>query len=115
MMPRLAHSECKKMFVRLIALLPFSLLSISTQTALNVTITGKDFYLDGKPWLPKGVNVAAFVRPLHVGVIGWSIDASANLIKDHTDYEPTDYTSFKDCNDGSDSGGGRLLTNFSNN
>ena len=29
----------------------------------NVTIQGKDLYLDGKPWLPKGVDVEAFARP----------------------------------------------------
>ncbi|WP_353073618.1 cellulase family glycosylhydrolase [Tunturiibacter gelidoferens] len=51
---------------------------------------------------------------LHVGVLGWSIDTSAKLVKDHTSYQPTDYTSFQDCKDGSESGGGSLLARFPN-
>ncbi|MEE3626902.1 cellulase family glycosylhydrolase [Nitrospirillum sp. BR 11752] len=61
------------------------------------------------------LELMRLLASLHVGVIGWSIDTSAKLVKDHTAYEPTDYTSFKDCLDGSDSGGGRLLANFPNN
>ena len=32
-------------------------------SAQVVTIQGKTFYKDGRSWLPKGVNVTAFVRP----------------------------------------------------
>ena len=52
---------------------------------------------------------------LHVGVLGWAIDSpNAKLFKNHTDFQLTDFASFKDCRDGSDSGGGQLLANFPN-
>jgi hypothetical protein len=37
---------------------------LAAVSAQNVTIKGKDFYLDGKPWLPKGIKVEAFNRPI---------------------------------------------------
>ena len=39
------------------------LFPLSAMAAQDVTIRGKDFYLDGKPWLPKGVDVNGFVKP----------------------------------------------------
>lgn len=44
-------------------LLLLFLSSLAAIAAQDVTIKGKDFYLDGKPWLPKGVDVNAFVKP----------------------------------------------------
>ncbi|MGY3547471.1 endoglucanase [Bradyrhizobium sp. USDA 4472] len=32
--------------------------------AQNVTLKGREFFLDGKPWLPKGIDVEALNRPL---------------------------------------------------
>lgn len=29
----------------------------------NITIQGKAFYKDGKPWLAKGIDVNAFAKP----------------------------------------------------
>jgi endoglucanase len=34
--------------------------------AQNVTIADKDFYLDRKPWLPKGTNAEGFIRPAFI-------------------------------------------------
>ncbi len=50
--------------MRYLALLLGFLLPLSATAAQNVTIVGRDFYLDGKPWLPKGIDVEAFNRPL---------------------------------------------------
>lgn len=53
---------------------------------------------------------------LHVGVLGWAIDSpNAKLFKNHTDFQLTDLSSFRDCKDGSDAGGGQLLAHFPNN
>ena len=35
----------------------------SPSTAETITIKGKDLYRDGTPWLAKGVDVNAFVKP----------------------------------------------------
>ena len=35
-------------------------------SAQDITIQGKTFYKDGKPWLPKGDNIVAFVRPAFI-------------------------------------------------
>ncbi|OAF17257.1 hypothetical protein AXW67_10745 [Bradyrhizobium neotropicale] len=53
-----------RIVVRYVALVLGLLLPLSATAAQNVTIVGKDFYLDGKPWLPKGIDVEAFNRPL---------------------------------------------------
>jgi endoglucanase len=50
--------------MKYIALLMALLFSLPVLAAQNVTIAGKDFYLDGKPWLPKGIDVEAFNRPI---------------------------------------------------
>lgn len=49
----------KRFWMFLILLCPLAAVS-----AQNVSIKGKDFYLDGKPWLPKGIDVEAFNRPI---------------------------------------------------
>ena len=56
----------------------FALLLISAVVSINcsavaqtapavfgqqITIHGKDFYKDGKPWLPKGIKVEGFNEP----------------------------------------------------
>jgi hypothetical protein len=46
------QSMFKKMILPLAALA--CLLSVAPATAQGITIRGKDFYNDGKPWLPKG-------------------------------------------------------------
>jgi hypothetical protein len=61
------------------------------------------------------LSLLRYLEALHIGLVGWAIDSNAGkLVKDHTAYELTDYASFKDCKDGSDSGGGRLLANYPN-
>jgi endoglucanase len=41
--------------------------SVVAQTDLSskqqITIQGKTFYKDGKPWLPKGIDVETFAKP----------------------------------------------------
>lgn len=50
--------------MRLLLFVLALLFPVSAMAAQDVTIRGKDFYLDGKPWLPKGIKVEAFNRPL---------------------------------------------------
>jgi len=38
----------------------------------QVSIRGKDFYLNGSPWLPKGVKVEAFNRPILPSLPDWA-------------------------------------------
>lgn len=45
-------------------ILALILLPSVSRAAEEVTIQGKDFYLDGKPWLPKGIKIEGFNRPL---------------------------------------------------
>lgn len=35
-------------------------------SAQDITIRGKTFYKDGKPWLPKGIKIEAFNRPAYI-------------------------------------------------
>ena len=61
------------------------------------------------------LELMRLLASLHVGVLGWAIDSpNAKLFRNHADYQLSDFTSFRDCKDGSDSGGGRLLANFPN-
>jgi endoglucanase len=61
------------------------------------------------------LSMTRYLESLHVGLIGWAIDwKKPILVKDHTNFEPTDFTSFRDCNDGSISGIGKLLANYPN-
>jgi endoglucanase len=57
-----------------------------------------------------------YLEALHVGLIGWGLDSNyGKLVKDHTKYEPTDYSSFTGCTKTpSESGGGRLIANYPN-
>jgi len=50
--------------------------------AQDITIKGKDFYLDGKPWLPKGIDVEAFNRPLG-NYESASLQASARQLRQY--------------------------------
>ena len=53
-----------------------------------------------------------YLEPLHVGLIGWAIDSSyRKMVKDHTNFQPTDYSAFTDC---SIPRGGKLLANYPN-
>ena len=57
-----------------------------------------------------------YLQSLHLGLIEWGIESTrGKIVKDHHDFEPTNYAAFTDCNDGSDSGGGSLLAKFPNN
>jgi endoglucanase len=50
-----------------LALLTLAFVLLAPLTALaaqDVTLEGRGFFLDGKPWLPKGIDVEAFNRPL---------------------------------------------------
>jgi hypothetical protein len=47
----------------LFVILLFPLTAFASQ---DVAIKGKEFYLDGKPWLPKGVVVEGFNRPANI-------------------------------------------------
>lgn len=49
--------------VKRVCILLVFLSPLAATAAQNVTIKGKDFYLGGKPWLPKGVNAEGFIRP----------------------------------------------------
>lgn len=72
------RSEFRNLALALIALL-CGLLPIAA-SAENLTIQGRSFYRDGKPWLPKGVHVGAFNRPLNIASgPKWMNDASAQL------------------------------------
>ncbi|MHB8812757.1 MAG: cellulase family glycosylhydrolase [Steroidobacteraceae bacterium] len=42
------------------------LFPVSAVAAQHVTIKGKIFYLDGRPWLPKGLKIEAFARPAYI-------------------------------------------------
>ncbi|NYF51104.1 cellulase family glycosylhydrolase [Tunturiibacter gelidoferens] len=48
---------------RLVAVLAF-LVPPTVLASEDVTLKGREFYLDGKPWLPKGIDVEAFNRPI---------------------------------------------------
>ena len=58
-----------------------------------------------------------YLESLQIGLIGWAIDSKyGKLVKDHTNFQPTDYSTFADCSKTpSDSGGGKLLANYPNN
>ncbi|ASG24471.1 hypothetical protein [Nitrospirillum viridazoti] len=49
--------------MRVVAFLLVLLMSTPVLAAQSVALRGKDFYLDGKPRLAKGVDVNAFVKP----------------------------------------------------
>lgn len=52
--------------MRLVLFFLALLFPVSAMAAQDVTIKGKDFYLDGQPWLPKGVTVEGFNRPANI-------------------------------------------------
>lgn len=62
-------------------------------------------------------SLMRYLESLHIGLIGWAIDSNyGKLVKDHTNFQPTDYSAFMDCSKTpSDSGGGKLLANYPNN
>jgi endoglucanase len=58
-------------------------------------------------------SLMRYIESLQIGLVAWAIDSShGKLVKDRNSYQPTDYASFKDCKDGSESGGGLALANF---
>ena len=63
------------------------------------------------------LSLMRYLESLHIGLIGWAIDSNfGKMVKDHTKFEPTDYSAFTDCSKTpSDSGGGKLLANHPNN
>lgn len=57
-----------------------------------------------------------YLQARHLGLIEWGIESThGKIVKDHIDFKPTDYATFVDCDDGSDSGGGQLLAKFPHN
>jgi hypothetical protein len=61
------------------------------------------------------LSLIRYLESLRLGIVGWGIDSKVGLlVKDHSTFELSDYSSFRDCNDGSLSGGGRLLANYPN-
>ena len=62
------------------------------------------------------LSLIRYLESLHIGLVGWAIDSNyGRLVKDHTSFEPTDYSSFTECTKTpTDSGGGKLLANYPN-
>ena len=60
------YSGIEDNIVRYILVFLALLFPLSAIAAQDVTIRGKDFYLDGKPWTPKGIDVEAFSRPAFI-------------------------------------------------
>jgi len=62
-------------------------------------------------------SLMRYLESLHIGLIGWAIDSKfGKLVNDHTNFQPTDYSTFTDCSKTpGDSGGGKLLANYPNN
>ena len=71
----------------------------------------------GKTTPTLALELMRYLESLHIGLVAWAIDSNyGKLVKDHTSFEPTDYSSFTDCTKApSESGGGRLLANYPNN
>ena len=68
------------------------------------------------------LTLMRYLQSLHVGLVGWAIDSEyGKMVKDHTTYQPTDYTAFNGCAgkggppDDTGVGGGKLVTNYPNN
>ena len=70
----------------------------------------------GKTTPALALALMRYLESLHVGLVGWAIDSNyGKLVKDHTNFLPTDYSTFADCSKTpSDSGGGKLLVNYPN-
>ncbi|HLG84783.1 MAG TPA: cellulase family glycosylhydrolase [Bradyrhizobium sp.] len=62
------------------------------------------------------LSLMRYLQSLHLGLVEWGIESThGKIVRDHDGFAPTDYASFKACNDGSDSGGGELLVNYPHN
>ena len=63
------------------------------------------------------LSLMKYLEKLHVSLVGWGIESNyGKLFKDHTNFEPTDYSTFTNCSKTpSDSGGGKLFANFPHN
>ena len=69
----------KSRLVCLVTALCTELLPLAA-TAQDITIQGKTFYKDGKPWILKGVHVGAFDRPKFIpSAPKWRNDSSAQV------------------------------------
>jgi endoglucanase len=70
----------------------------------------------GKTTPTLALELMRYLESLHIGLVGWAIDSNyGKLIKDHTSFEPTDYSTFTDCSKTPGiAGGGKLLANFPN-
>jgi hypothetical protein len=62
------------------------------------------------------LSLVRYLEGLHVGLNGWAIESNyGKLFKDHTNFEPTNYSTFTDCSKApGDSGAGKLLANYPN-
>ena len=64
----------------------------------------------------QALSLIRYLRERNIGVIGRAINSqTGKLVLDHEKYEPTSYEHFQGCNDGSNSGAGRLIANFPRN
>ncbi|SKA38687.1 Cellulase (glycosyl hydrolase family 5) [Enhydrobacter aerosaccus] len=69
----------------------------------------------GKQTPAVALSLLRYLEDAHIGLIGWAIDwPDPKLVKDHTNFEPTDFSSFTDCKDDSISGAGKLLARYPN-
>lgn len=70
----------------------------------------------GKNLPTVALTLVRYLQSLHLGLIEWGIESThGRIVQDHTDFQPTDYSTFTGCKDGSVSGGGKLLANYPNN
>ena len=59
------------------------------------------------------VALLRYLAKLNIGLIGWAVDTQwPTLVKSHDDFQPTDFSAFTGCNDGSNAGGGKLLAAY---
>ena len=60
------------------------------------------------------LTLMRYLEKLHVGLVGWGMESNyGKLVKDHTSFQPTDYSTFTDCSKvPGESGGGKLLANY---
>jgi endoglucanase len=67
----------------------------------------------GKETPERAASLLRYLAARRIGLIGWAIDTGwPTLVKSHENFEPTDFSGFADCKDGSNSGGGKLLAAY---
>ncbi|QAU48216.1 cellulase family glycosylhydrolase [Bradyrhizobium guangzhouense] len=70
----------------------------------------------GKNTPAVALDLMRYLQSLQLGLIEWGIESThGKIVTDHVNFTPTTYASFRDCNDGSESGGGELLAKYPHN